>query len=300
MSNQRSQISDLEQQLRSRDANEVELREQNANLEARVRDLESGVEDIQPKYQEALNEQGYYESEITRSLAREQMLRKKLEDRIAEVTKFKESNQSLEAELATVRIELSSSTIPGVAQLNDLREDIRKAQEEKERQEKRYLIKANEFDYLQNLYQTTSNQGMETIRELGEVQKELEKYKEMADVTKIRIHEIYDKSENEQLIARIKELQAENEELDKELEKKTEELRVVTTGRRATRGTSVPRSPRMGQGTMSPTPRPIGRVMGNIGGSRGNSPAPGEMPLRSQFGEALFQGSRFQNHLRDS
>ncbi|KAH6664409.1 hypothetical protein B0J14DRAFT_245299 [Halenospora varia] len=293
-------ISDLEQQLRSRDANEVELREQNANLEARVRDLESGVEDIQPKYQEALNEQGYYESEITRSLAREQMLRKKLEDRIAEVTKFKESNQSLEAELATVRIELSSSTIPGVAQLNDLREDIRKAQEEKERQEKRYLIKANEFDYLQNLYQTTSNQGMETIRELGEVQKELEKYKEMADVTKIRIHEIYDKSENEQLIARIKELQAENEELDKELEKKTEELRVVTTGRRATRGTSVPRSPRMGQGTMSPTPRPIGRVIGNIGGSRGNSPAPGEMPLRSQFGEALFQGSRFQNHLRDS
>jgi len=76
----------------------------------------------------------------------------------------------------------------------------------------------------------------------------------------------------------------------KELEKKSDEIKAFLNGRRPTRGTSVPRSPRMG--TMSPNvrERPIARVFGSGVGSRGNSPAPGDAhtPHRGTFGEALY------------
>jgi hypothetical protein len=123
----------------------------------------------------------------------------------------------------------------------------------------------------------------------------------------IRIHEIQKNNEVREYLRRVQELKEENSDLERDLEKKQDELRALMNGRRATRGTSVPRSPRMGTaGTMSPNPRPMGRAMqmGNIGmamsggngGSRGNSPVPGELGgfrgTGTFVGEALFQDQR--------
>ncbi|KAF4632195.1 hypothetical protein G7Y89_g5928 [Cudoniella acicularis] len=259
-------IRDLEQDIAKREVAEAELRQRNESLEARCKDLESSIREIQPKFQEALNDQG---------------------------------KETAEEELKAVRIQLSSSTVPEIAEFNKIADELRAENTVKERLEKRILSIQNEVEFLRNQYQTTSSAAAEKSKQLERVQEELEKAQEKADENKVRIHEIYNSSEVQQHLDRIKDMTAENEELERELEKKSEEVRALMNGRRQTRGASVPRSPRMGQGTMSPNARPMGRVMSNR--SRGNSPAPGDVPVRGQFSEALFQAppgsGRWGNHL---
>jgi len=101
--------------------------------------------------------------------------------------------------------------------------------------------------------------------------------KRKASDNTVEIHRIQASNETKIYLARINELDAEKKELERELGKKNEELKTIMNGRRSTRGTSVPRSPRMN--TMSPNTR-INRVMGVS--SRGNSPGPGE-PVRGIF-----------------
>ena len=154
---------------------------------------------------------------------------------------------------------------------------------------------------MRNSCQQANTAAAEAVNDLSEAQSEIASLTTKASSNTLRIHEIQHSSEIAQHVSRIEELQTENKELEKELDKKNEELRTLLNGRRQTRGTSVPRSPRMGNvGTMSP--RPIGRVMGIpvSGGSRGTSPAPGEVQRGVWTGEALFQGpqARWGTHLQ--
>ena len=140
-------------------------------------------------------------------------------------------------------------------------------------------------------------------------QLEIEKLRVKASENSVKIHEIQRSNEIASHVGTIRQLRAEKIGLEKELEKKAAELSALMNGRRPTRGTSVPRSPRMGGAVPSPGPaRAMGRVlqMGGVGGngSRGNSPASGDLAAGRayNFGEILYgqppTGSRFGNHLQ--
>jgi chromosome segregation ATPase len=258
---------------------------------------------MQPKYQEALNDRGHFEYEITESLRRESTLRKKHDDRVAELAKIREQNNTLEAELIVARARLSNSSIPEVAALERKDEEIRAVKADNERLQRRFNGAQNEVEFMRNQYQEASTAHGGAHRELTGLREEVVAFRTKAQEDKVRIHEIYVESEVQQHLERIKELKAENGELQAELDKKIEELKAASN-RRGTRGASVPRSPRMGSATMSPGPqRAIRQVMSNIASgnrSRGSSPAPGEVPPRTQFGEPLFQGPprTWGNHLQ--
>jgi chromosome segregation ATPase len=284
-------------------------------LESRINDYETSVAFIQPKYQEALNDRGHFEHEIRESLGRETMIKKKHDARVEELTKLKEAKEAADAELAAARTTLATSAIPEVAELEKMRQEAGEMNEKNDRLQKRVTNMQNDLDYMRTNYQNASSSASESASELLSARAEIEILRAKADENRARIHEIQRSNEISELVKRVKQFKAENGELERELEKRGEELKALMNGRRATRGTSVPRSPRMGQGTMSPGPRPIGRVMqmgmGSMAGamagagnnrSRGNSPAPGEFGNRG-FGEALFQGQsgtsgRWGNHLQ--
>lgn len=161
----------------------------------------------------------------------------------------------------------------------------------------------SEMDYMRGHYQTASSAAADARSEIDELKEENGVLARKASNNALEIHKIQSSEEIKQLMDRIDELQASNVEMDRELERKNEELRTLMNGRRSTRGTSVPRSPRMG--TMSPNvrERPISRVLGSGVGSRGNSPAPGDgPPFRGAFGfgDVLFPekgAARWGNHL---
>lgn len=250
---------------------------------------------------------------------RQTHIQKELENKDAEVTKLRELKTTVEKELAEARTALSSSAIPEIAEMGRMREELLKEKSEKERLQKRLTNMQGDLEYMRSNYQNSSTLAAEHASENQTLQAKVEKLREKDKADRVRIHEIQRNSEVAEYLRRVKELKEENGELERELEKKQEELRAVMNGRRATRGTSVPRSPRMGTGgTMSPGPRPMGRAMqmGNIGmamqggngGSRGNSPAPGDLGgfrgTGTFVGEALFQdnrapgGVRWGNHLQ--
>jgi chromosome segregation ATPase len=298
--------------LRKKETTEINLRQINQdlesrcqNLEARCGDFESSIKAIQPKYQEALNDRGQFESDANTSLAREAQMRKERDLKDAELKKIQRQKAEVDSELAASRLTLASSTIPQIAELSNMKDEVERMTSENEKLKHRLNGMQKELEYIRTLYQNATNAATEATSEKRESQAEVADLREKADENKKRIHEIQRDTEIAAHLQRISELKAENEDLEREVEKKDAELKALSNGRRATRGASVPRSPRMG-GTMSPGPaRPIGRVIQMGGsGSRGNSPAPGDVGTgRTSFGEALFQGApgptaRWGNHLQ--
>jgi chromosome segregation ATPase len=250
--------------------------------------MELSMKSIQPKYQEALNDRAHFEKEITTAL----QLQAKLRERA-------NAKDELEQELKEARIALSSSTIPEKAQFNKLKDEIVALKDKIMRLEKRALSAANEQAFFSNQYQIASAEAHQASLQNKTYEEELKALRPKCAANAVEIHQIYNNSESLQHLEKIKDLTEENAEYERDLERKTEELKALTNGRRATRGTSVPRSPRLGAGTMSPGTSAVRRVLAH--GSRGNSPAPSEFGRNAQFGEALSQGvaaARWANHLQ--
>jgi len=305
-------IKSLELQLQDKEATETTLRQVNTGLELRCSDYESSIAAIQPRYQEALNDRGYFEHEFNMSLVRQTNLKKEVTNKDAEILKLREQKASVDAELAAARAALASSSVPELAEMNKLREELERVTAENEKLVKKAKNMTNDLDYMRGNYQTSSTLAAEHATENNELKTQVEALQQKADASRESIHQIQNSQAIKEYESRVRELKAENEELERALDKMGQELAAVLNGRRATRGTSVPRTPRMGSGmglgAMSPGPaaRSMGRVlqMGGNGGprSRGNSPAPGEFTRNGGFGEPLFQdraaAARWGNHLQ--
>lgn len=284
--------------MRKKEETETALRQINQDLESQRQDYESSMREIQPKYQEALNERGEYENEIKLSLARETQMRKQRDAKDAELQRLQEQKTLVDSSLATAQLALSTSVLPQVAELNSMKGEVDRVHSENEKLNKRLANMQKDLDYMRAQYQNASNAAAESASEAQGVQNLVEELREKADGNRVRVHEIQHGNEIAAHLQTIKELKAEKEDLEREVEKKDAELKAMLNGRRPTRGTSVPRSPRMG-GTMSPGPaRPIGRVI-QSSGSRGNSPGPADFNP-GRFEAALFQGptARWGNHLQ--
>ncbi|KAG4437214.1 hypothetical protein IFR05_007303 [Cadophora sp. M221] len=302
-------VSDLEAQLRAREATEMLLREINQDLESRCQDYEGSIAAIQPKYQQALNDRGEFEWENKQIIEREARLKKERDNKDAEVIKLRETNATIEAELSAAKTALATSAVPEITEFAKLKDDLANSRLETEKEHKRYLSANGDLEYLRTQFQTSSSSAAEHNNELRSLQEELASFRERSALDKVRIHEIQTSNENTELRQENTVLKARLKDLERDFEKKQEELKAVTNGRRATRGTSVPQSPRLGNQS-SPGTRPSGRVL--HGGSRGNSPGPGEArgpgggagPFSGgAFGDALFmnppsQRERWGNHLQ--
>ncbi|KAK0123937.1 hypothetical protein ONS95_008927 [Cadophora gregata] len=291
-------VRNLESQLRVKCAKELELREINQDLESRCRSYEDSMASIQPKYQEALNDRGDFEHQNNLSMAREMKMKKERDNKDAEVIKLREKNLELEDKLSAAETALRTSAVPEAAELATLRDELAKSKLENEREHKRYVNATNDLDYIRSTFQTSSSSAAEQQAELSRLQTEVDAFREKAAFDKVRIQEIQSMNENAELRQENAELRARLKDLERDYDKKQQELMAVTNGRRGTRGTSVPQSPRMGnQNQNSPGPRPISRVL--QGGSRGNSPAPGDVRITGgpgpiaggNFGDALFPNS---------
>lgn len=306
----------MERQIQDKESSETDLRQRNGVLEARCNDLQTSISRLQPRFQEALNERGHFDREVERFAARNTVLQRNLEARTTELGKLREDKVAVEDELLTMRAALSTSSIPEVAAFYKLAEEKRTADAEIVRLQKRLTALQSDIDYARTSWQQANSAAASASNGVFALEAEIAEWRKKADENSVRIHHINMNGQSEALVRRITALEVENEGLLRELEKRSEELRVLQSGRRATRGTSVPRSPRMGGNGASAgmSPRSIGvgvGVVSSVGrvlgmGSRGNSPAPGanggggiEGPHRGTFPtEALFQGPRWGTHLQ--
>ncbi|KAL3422927.1 hypothetical protein PVAG01_04674, partial [Phlyctema vagabunda] len=265
------QNSDYKGQLESANSVQIQMEKQIKELEKHVADLERSVRIIQPKYQEALNDRGQFEHSNQGLVRENETVSRQLEVRNKEKAKLKEENEALKSELLEARAMLSSSSIPEVVELSKAKEEVQVAKTAAEKANKKMTNAQSEADYLRENYQQASSKASEAARETQALKIELEKLQHMASANLVHIHQMQHASESKHLVARITELETLLSERTRDLDRKSEELRVRMNGRRETRGVSAPRSPRISNGTMSP--RTVDRIVGNASRSRGSSPS---------------------------
>jgi chromosome segregation ATPase len=257
------------------------------SLEARLEDYVSTIKKLEPKLLQAIADRRKFQAERDEARTRAVTLTQSIETRVAEITKLKEDKANLEKELATARTTLANSAVPEISLFAQTQERLRALQADKERLEKRVISMQKEIDYTRESYQQGSAYTTELKNELLELQEQNAHLQRKASENSVRVAEIQRANEAKEREERIDELEALLKDREQELRKKTEELKIKTNGRRETRGTSVPRSPRMGSGAMSPRPR----FSQPAGGSRGGSPAPGD--AREGFRDATLFPSSF-------
>jgi len=296
----------LRQQLQEKEGFEADLLRLNKELQAQLVDLQASVKSIQPKYQEALNERAESNHKETLAIAAMQVMQKNLDTRQSEIASLKEQNVALTTQLGENREIMSKSQVPDIAKLASLEEQVRTLTAENQKLDKQKQSADNDTNYARDQYRAASNAAAESAARALELEAEINTLRAAASGEKAQIHEIQRDQDKQALTRMVKQLRLEKVELQRELEKKALELGALTNGRRSTRGTSTPMSPRV----MSPG----GGIVNNARGgnlsrilqqqqarSRGNSPSVTDRAYVSGsavFGDLLPPPNRFGDTVR--
>ncbi|KAI9892211.1 MAG: hypothetical protein M1814_001670 [Vezdaea aestivalis] len=159
--------------------------------------------------------------------------------------KYKEENQRLQAELASARGAAIASTIPGVSELAAAREDARINASAREKFEKMHQNLKRDFDYTQTQYQAASIAAAEAANQVRSLEEENARLAKKGEANAVQLRELVMVQQTDDDGMRIRELEANLAECEDVIRRKDEEIKGLKSRGLATRGTSVPRSPKM-------------------------------------------------------
>lgn len=245
----------------SQDKNAVtsKSREQLIKLEAVVKSQNKTIMTQQRRLVESLREGTAYEEKLRVAEEETEKIQKQLDRSKAEVSALQEKlkAQSLPAE------QDAEPKIEAEVELQETKSKLEAA-------EKKVKASNSQLDYIRGVYQTASNSATELARENKELQTRIADLEHLASERLRAIHDSNKDSIIRDQSRQLRDAQTIIAHREDDLERAQRELRTIKNGRRETRQTSVPRSPRVPM--MSPRPR---------GGatSRGNSPAPAALVL---------------------
>lgn len=240
-----SRISRVEEDLREKSKIEEQLQILVKRTEQELNSYKKTVTTLQPKYMQAVSERGQFE-----------IAKNAVEQRAA---RLEEELEKSRAETNALREKLTARTP------SELEAKYEAAQAERERLEKKLQSAAKERDFFRDRFQEGMGSATELASEINDLKAQIQHLERKASDNTVRVHEINSKNTAEESRRQREESRAYIAQLEQQVEQTRKELQTVKNGRRETRATSVPRSPRLG--VMSPRTRG-----GNT--SRGNSPAP--------------------------
>lgn len=306
------QFAELESKLKESKVREVEFRELSDRAQKEVNSYVSSINNIQTRYMEALKERGIFEADCLTAQEDASMLNRSLDSCRTENTALKTAQTELKKKLAEANDALLNSSNPDLVKLAELEKNLNIANAEVQRLEKRLVVTQSDADYSKNMYEQASQRAAEISAENRGYEKKIEELKRKADENVVEVNKVQSRNEVRILAQQVKEQKNIVRERQAELNRFKEEIKALRNGRRETRQSSVPRSPRLNSlgGVMSPRNGTRGpSAMGGPNSSRGSSPQPPAAVFDGSAGSgnavqnaALFnQGpgsSRFA-HLRD-
>lgn len=258
----------LEDCLGEHSLSEKRWREHTRSLEAQVLSYERTAKKIAAKYKEAIGDRGTYEHGSKLSEEKSSRSSSLLEASRAESEALRHRLNELESQLIEARTALESSANPDVAQMAKLQREHEEALARIRDLEKKVASTENLVEYSRDAYQKASSSHSILSKEHQEMKDKLAELERQARENIVKITEINTRSQQDAELRQVDELRALLRDREYLLTQAREELGKLKNGRRETRQSSVPRSPRVG-GFMSPRPN-----RGAGSGSRGASPAP--------------------------
>ncbi|KAI1328825.1 hypothetical protein F5Y16DRAFT_368070 [Xylariaceae sp. FL0255] len=250
---------------------------------------------IQQRYMEALEDRGNFEHDCKNAQEQARILQKNLETCQSENYALKTSRTELEKKLAEKITEMLNSGNPDLVKMTEIDKDLAAAKMQVQQLEKRLIVAQSDLDYQRNNYQQASQRAAELSAENRTYERQIEDLARKANDNIIEVHKVQARNETRELNRMYHEEKAIRLDRETELARLRDELKAIKNGRRDTRGTSVPRSPRL---SALSSPRNGGRgpsAMGGASSSRGTSPAP---PQEGGF-PIPFGGPNRLPHLRD-
>lgn len=239
----------------------------------RIEELTADMSGLQYRHEEARTVQIRTESERDQatSMANGAILRST--DALNRESVLRSERTELKKELNEANLRLLDHTVPERAEHESLRQALAQAKAEKATIEKRLEQARNQCDFFRDQYQEASNTAQREVSANAELRNQVAHLTNRATGEQTKLRQMgYDartkqlENENKKLKAMLKDHKAGLKFRDDEIAK----LKEASRGRMGTRGTSVPRSPRLAS--------PMGG-----GRSRQGSPATGEIKGRGSL-----------------
>ncbi|KAL6699936.1 hypothetical protein J3F84DRAFT_195962 [Trichoderma pleuroticola] len=278
-------IAEYERSLEAADCG-VEYRAVISSLEKRVKEYERTTNRIYEAQRAALQDRSRFEAERNKMEAAMQSAAAQSEK---EAEKAKKIIMELEATVARLTEDPNASD-PQNTPLAKTEKLLHDTQSKASLLEKRLENAHKDADYIRNLYQDAASTASGLKSENNQLRSQNEELAKRASENSVKIHEIQERDTVNMFVAQVAELKLQLQQRERELDLANDELRQLKNGRRETRQSSVPRSPRMGM--LSPLTRAYGGP-----GSRGASPALGAGIEGMQLYGQQPRNSRY-DHLR--
>ncbi|KAI8952434.1 hypothetical protein F4801DRAFT_218250 [Xylaria longipes] len=287
-------FAELESKLEESKARENEFRQLSDRAQKEVNSYVSSINNIQTRYMDALEERGIFEADCKTAQEQVSVLSGSLESCRTEIATLKATRTELEKKLAEAHNALLHSSSPDLVKLAELEKNLNEASADVQQLKKRIVVMQSDLDYSKNQYNQASQRAVDLSWENRGYENKIQELQRKADDNIIEVNKVQSRNEVRILAQQVKEQKNLVRERTSELNRIKEELKSLKSGRRETRQSSVPRSPRLSSlGVMSPrngtTRGPS--AMGGPSSSRGTSPQP---PM-AVFDGPVGSGNSVQN-----
>jgi chromosome segregation ATPase len=241
---------------------------------AELRGWAKTVRNFQPKYQQAIKERNIFEEERNKMFKEKERIQKALDVSQAKANKLSEEKLELESKLQ----ELASSGSPNTTVAARQVLDLAATREHAAALEKQLAFLKKDVEYARSRYQDASDKAASLGEDNTTLRSRVAELETKASDNVVKLREKSIDAVRADHWRMYMEEKAQRQSAERELDRKNDELRSYKSrfGGRETRGSSVPRSPRVRQMSSRNT-SPVGD-----NGNGGNGSGPG--PISGVFG----------------
>lgn len=224
------------------------------------------IRKFQPKYYNAIGDRGNFEVQRNQAVREKERTQKELERSESKVTKLTEDKKELVAQLQ----ELTKSDKPDLAAAAQRELDLRTAQETAAGTVRQLNSIRKDLSFAQSRYQDASDKAAALGTENADLRLQIRDLETRANANIVEIRRINAARGDSKLRKMYEQEREMRLDREREIERRSEEMRQYKArfGGRETRGSSVPRSPRIRQMSSRNT-SPVGDN-GGPGGGGGN------------------------------
>lgn len=226
---------------------------------ARIREIESDLEDLQFRFEEQSKQKRQLVSDLNQVRSDLESSEKRKEARDITIDKLKEERRELQTHLEQARAALTESAIPDVAATEKLRQEAEQAQADKQKAEKDLARSTDLNGYLHEVYSQKSTETAQLANENAEMESRIKMLEKQASGEIAKARQQFQDEQRKRTATENAKLKAQVNNLTALLSRKEEELRNKKAGV-GTRAGSVPRSPRVGPASRANSPIPDRRI----------------------------------------
>ncbi|KAK6067442.1 hypothetical protein SCUP515_10175 [Seiridium cupressi] len=297
-----AKMAKLEAELEKTRSERDQFRELADRTKREVDSWTTSMKRIQPRYMAALRDRGIFQKERDTALENQREMSAQLQLTKKELSTASQTNGELKQKLAEAQESLLSGDNPDLAKMTRIEKEVEEARVKVSAFEKKAASAQRDREFASNEYQNASHRAFELRKENDALQQQIVDLARKADDNIVLINQTQQRNEVGELVRLLEEQRTIVKDRENELNRAREQLAVLKNGRRETRQSSVPRSPRLGVSS----PRTVRRAAPEAAsgaGSRGTSPSFDVggtiMPGIGSLFAGQQQGNGRYAHLRD-